>query len=42
VAPLPVGGEISVLVLLLAAASLTALLVFAVRQELGPMHRWPQ
>jgi hypothetical protein len=39
---LPVGGEISLLVLLLASAILTALLVFAVRQELGPMHRWPQ
>jgi hypothetical protein len=40
--PLPVGGEISVLILLLASAILTALLVFAVRQELGPMHRWPE
>lgn len=39
---LPVGGELSAFVLFLAAAALIALLVFAIRQELGPMYRWPE
>lgn len=37
---IPVGGAISVFVLLIASACLLALLLFAVRQELGALYRW--
>lgn len=39
--PVPSGGEISLLVFIIACAALAALLVFTLRREFRSMHRWP-